>query len=426
MSVLINNGIDDSYFSEYAEEYEFFQKHVSNYGKVPDDETVLEKFPGFSLLNVSETDAYIVDKLREERMYNEMVPILNQAAADMQVDSSEAVKNMLPKVQQLLQTSSFVGGVDIAKNAKSRLDWATKIRNHPGLLGLETGFDLLDEILGGLLPGEDLIVVAGRPGEGKSWTMDKMLAHNWQQGKVILLYSGEMGEYQVGARIDTLITNLSNKGITSGKLAEDSWDEYQDHISVMSEAGNAFIVVTPEMMGGKQMSPAMLDSLIQKYKPDLVGVDQLSLMVESIPTRDVQRVKYGNISKELFNLSAKHGVPIILNSQANRSTKEGSSGVPELEHLAESDGVGQNATRVIGMGTDEDILSLNIAKNRYGQSGAILEYVWDVDSGVYVPSGLRTKDDDDESAPVAPFKAKASKVNRELRSKVSREGIEAF
>ena len=142
MSVLINNGIDDSYFSEYAEEYEFFQKHVSNYGKVPDDETVLEKFPGFSLLNVSETDAYIVDKLREERLYNEMVPILNQAAADMQVDSSEAVKNMLPKVQQLLQTSSFVGGVDIAKNAKSRLDWATKIRNHPGLLGLETGFDL--------------------------------------------------------------------------------------------------------------------------------------------------------------------------------------------------------------------------------------------------------------------------------------------
>ena len=57
-AILVNNGITDEYFSDYYPEYEFIMDHVRNYGNVPDDETVLEHFPGFELLNILETDAY--------------------------------------------------------------------------------------------------------------------------------------------------------------------------------------------------------------------------------------------------------------------------------------------------------------------------------------------------------------------------------
>ena len=96
LGLMTENGLDRSFFSQYQEEYDFITRHVSEYGNVPDDATMLEKFPGFELLDVTESDRYLIDAIYEERMYNEMVPILNTAAEKMQNNSLEAVKYILP------------------------------------------------------------------------------------------------------------------------------------------------------------------------------------------------------------------------------------------------------------------------------------------------------------------------------------------
>ena len=105
LAILQNNGITDEYFTDYFPEYSFIIEHNSNYGNIPDDETILEHFPGFEFINVLESDSYLVDKIREEHLYNSMVPILNQAAEVMQSDSSIAVSNILPKLERLLERS---------------------------------------------------------------------------------------------------------------------------------------------------------------------------------------------------------------------------------------------------------------------------------------------------------------------------------
>ena len=249
LSLLHNNGITEEYFSDYFPEYDFIIQHASNYGNVPDEETVLEHFPGFELLNVLEYDSYLVDKIREEHLYNAMVPILNQAAEDMQSDSSVAVANILPKLEKLLERSKFVGGVDITKNAYERFNWAMEIAEKSGeLLGIPTGFELLDDVIGGMLPGEDLIVIVGRPGQGKSWTLDKMMATAWQNNKSVLLYSGEMSEMQVGSRIDTLIANVNINSITKGVWNDSQLDLYENHIEAMNDSEVPLIVVTPMMI----------------------------------------------------------------------------------------------------------------------------------------------------------------------------------
>lgn len=431
LAILDANGIDHQYFSEYGEEYQFILEHRQRYGNIPDDESMIEKFNGFQLLDVHESELYLVEKLREEHMYNAMVPILQQAAEDMQIDSNEAISKLMPQVERLMQQAQFIGGVDIAKMAGKRLEWAKEIKNHEGdLLGISTGFELLDEILGGLLPGEDLIVVVGRPGDGKSWTIDKMISTAWELGNDVLLYSGEMSENQVGARIDTLISNVSINSITQGKWNEATFDKYEDHISMMEESGNELIVVTPKMLGGRQMTPALLDSMISRYKPKVVGIDQLSLMNESIPSREQTRIKYANISKDLYELSAKHGIPIILNAQASRSSKDSATGNIELEHIAESDGVGQNASRVITMTRDDanNILQLTVAKNRYGEENKTIEYIWDLETGGYTLIGFKDEDEDGDVETANPnsLKAKARQSTKKLQGRVSREGVEAF
>ena len=83
LALLNNNGITSEYFSDYGPEYQFIIDHVKEYGNVPDDETILEQFPGFELLNILETDQYLVDKIREEHLYDALVHILSLAAVDL-------------------------------------------------------------------------------------------------------------------------------------------------------------------------------------------------------------------------------------------------------------------------------------------------------------------------------------------------------
>lgn len=428
LSVLDSNGIDHEYFTDYYDEFEFISDHYATYGTIPDDETVLDHFPGFEFFEIGETDEYLINKLKEEHLYNELVPILTEAAEDIQIDSNVAVANLLPRLEELFNRSKFVGGLDIAKYAGERLEWAKKIARHEGeLLGVPTGFELLDDVLGGLLPGEDLVVIVARPGQGKSWTIDKMLATAWQRGENVLLYSGEMSEMQVGARIDTLISNVSINSITKGIWNDAQMERYEHHIQAMTEARNSLVVVTPFMIGGKNMTPAILDSMIQKYKPTVVGIDQLSLMAESVPSREQKRIQYANITMDLYKLSAKHGIPIVLNVQAGRSAMDGQSQEIQLEHIAESDGVGQNASRVIAMKRDEKsgTLQLSVVKNRYGEDGKVIEYMWDIETGTYTLIGFKEEDEDSEKE-ASPLRQKAERSSSRLKARVSRKGVEAF
>lgn len=95
---------------------------------------------------------------------------------------------------------------------------------------------------------------------------------------------------------------------------------------------------------------------------------------------------YGNITMDLFTLSCKYSVPIILAAQSNRQGGENKDG-PSIENIAESDAVAQNATRVITMKNDTSahILTLKIAKNRYGDADLTQRYDIDFGKNKYKP-----------------------------------------
>ena len=79
-SIVEDNLLTEEYFVGYENEYNFIQEHLKEYGNVPDKATFLAKFPDIELVEVTESDRYLVDTVREEYLYYKSVPVIQKAA----------------------------------------------------------------------------------------------------------------------------------------------------------------------------------------------------------------------------------------------------------------------------------------------------------------------------------------------------------
>ena len=68
-AIIEDNILTEEYFVGYESEYKFIQDHIKQYGNVPDKATFLAKFPQTELVEVTESDRYLVDTAREEYLY---------------------------------------------------------------------------------------------------------------------------------------------------------------------------------------------------------------------------------------------------------------------------------------------------------------------------------------------------------------------
>lgn len=383
IEVLIKHNLDASYFVGFENEYKFITEHVKQYGNVPDIPTFIAQFPEFTIVDVTETDQFLVDQLVEEKCCADMVGIITKAKQTLETDSIKAY-NELTKDLVDIRPQMSIECVDIMATAEQRyteyLDRENAIASGKVI---STGMPELDEILVGWEPGEELVTVLARTNQGKSWLGIKFASAAWEQGKTVLLYSGEMGLSMVGYRVDTTISHISNKSLTRGN--KDCLEQYAAHIAKVGKAGNPFFVVTQEELKGK-LTIGRLRTLVELYKPDIIIIDQYSLMDDDrAKAGDQPRTKLSHISEDLFLVSTEYKVPIIALAQANRmGIKEDDDSPPGLENIKESDDIAHNSSRVISIrrSADGDLI-MEVVKNRTGRVGDRLYLHWDIDTGEY-------------------------------------------
>lgn len=186
-----------------------------------------------------------------------------------------------------------------------------------------------------------------------------------------------MSENKIGYRIDTLISHISNGKIIHGN--DSIRAEYKEFISDLNNKikGDIF-VITPNSVGGPAGVNA-LSAFIEKYKLDILCVDQHSLLEDDRHARNPVE-KAANISKDLKNLQVSKRIPIIAVSQQNRSSTDDGVGT---SHIAQSDRISQDSTIVIFLEQKDDVLSLHVAKSRDGGTGKVLKYAIDLDKGIF-------------------------------------------
>lgn len=401
ISMLINNNINEEHFIIYNEEMKFILKHKTDYGTIPDKETFLMHFQDFDVIEVQESEKYLIETLQEQYMYHKMVPFVHQLADKVTEDAEKAVEFLMAQTDSIRKLSAqYKSGYDIVKNSSDRKD-EFKFRNEAkGLLGITTGIDELDEITHGWLK-EDFIVITGRTNEGKTWVLLFFLVSAWLAGVPVLLYSGEMSETLVGFRFDTLKGKFSNRALMGGKddLGDGaSPEDYYEFLEDISTTETPFIVITPKHIGGRRLNIPLLHQLIEQYRPGIVGIDQVTLMDDYRREKgDPKRLQYTNIAEDLYLTSEKYQIPILSPTQASREStkdKKNKDKAPELEHISESDGIPQNATRVVSIKKIDVTMKIALKKNRYGENNQEIMLIWDIDKGIVKPF-LKTETDDD-------------------------------
>ena len=175
-SIIEENLLTVDHFLGYENEFKFIQEHKEKYGNIPDKETFLSHFPEFELLDVTESDKYLVDTIQEEFLYARSVPIIQKAAELLNTDSNASAEYLASQLHNL-QPNYHIGGTDIVAGAQARYNEYLERKDKQKEWYFESGFKELDEITHGIQRGEELLVIVARTNQGKSWVLAKMCAH---------------------------------------------------------------------------------------------------------------------------------------------------------------------------------------------------------------------------------------------------------
>ena len=396
-SIIEDNLLTEEYFTGYSDEFNFIQNHVKQYGNVPDTATFLSKFPQIELVEVTESDRYLVDTIREEYLYYKSVPVIQKAAELLKTDSNAASEYLINEMKTL-QPNYNLGGIDIINDAELRYEEFIQRKEHQEKWFFTTGFKELDDLIHGIQRGEELLVLFARVNMGKSWVLEKMCTHIWQIGYNVGYISPEMGATSIGYRFDTLNKHYSNSSLMWGK-DDVSSEEYKEYIDELHAKDNKFIVATP-IDFDKKITVSKIRNWVTQHKLDVVAIDGITYMSDERYRRgDNKTTSLTNISEDLMELSIELKIPILVVVQANRTgvIEKGKADTPELESIRDSDGISHNASKIISINQREyGVLDMIVKKQRFGVVGGKLTYNWDINIGdfMWVP----TVDDATDSA----------------------------
>ena len=381
-----DNLITREYFdgTGYEGEFDFITNHYNKYGNVPDKATFLAAFPEIELVQVGESDRYLLNTLREEFLYRRSVPVVQRIAELLKTDANAASEYMWQATQQL-QPNYDLSAVDLISQGEQRLEhFKDRLENQEDWY-FTTGFPELDEVIHGIQRGEELFVIFARTNQGKSWVLEKIMTHIWQLGFNVGYVSPEMTADSIGYRFDTLHNNFSNRGLQWGNDDVDI-EEYSEYIHSLKTHENTFICSTP-IDFDRKITVSKLRKYAQSHKLDALAIDGITYITDERGKRgDNKTTSLTNISEDLMTLSIELGIPILVVVQANRTgvVDAEQSGTPELESIRDSDGISHNASKVLSIRQDkEGMLEMGIKKQRFGAVGGKLKYKWHIDSGVF-------------------------------------------
>ena len=200
------------------------------------------------------------------------------------------------------------------------------------IFGVPTGFIDLDRMLTGMQPS-DLLIIAGRPGQGKSGFLvsvakNAALLHK----KHVAIFSLEMSNEQVVQRLLAQETGIDSQRLRNGKLNEEEWPLLTHAIEVLGDT-HIYLDDTPAI------TPLALRTkcrrLQMEFGLDLVLVDYLQLMGGDQRTENrVQEVSY--ISRNLKTLARELNVPVLAAAQLSRAVEQRTDKRPVLSDLRES------------------------------------------------------------------------------------------
>jgi replicative DNA helicase len=283
---------------------------------------ILQKFIQRSLIKIS----------------NEIIEDAYDESKDV-FDLLDSAESKLYDVTQGNLKRSSETAQELVIQAKNKIQ---EIANKEGLSGIPSGFDKLDKLTSGWQPS-DLIIVAARPGMGKTaltLSMAKNIAVN--QNIPVAFFSLEMASVQLITRLISSETELSSEKLRTGKLEKHEWEALNVRVKGLEKAP-LYIDDTPSLSIFDLRAKAR--RLASQHGIKLIVIDYLQLMTAGGGHKSGNREQeISMISRNLKALAKELNVPVIALSQLSRAVEtRGGSKRPLLSDLRESGAIEQDA-----------------------------------------------------------------------------------
>lgn len=251
-----------------------------------------------------------------------------------------------------------------------------EISRKGGLPGVSTGFYDLDKLLSGM-QDSDLILVAARPGMGKTAFMLNIAQHVAVKEKLpVALFNLEMSNEQLAIRMLSSSANVAGSKLRSGDISDSDWKKLATGVGHLSSAPIYFDDST-------EISVSAIRAKCRKLKLEqdikLVVVDYIQLMSGSKKSENrVQEVS--DISRSLKLLARELDIPVIVGSQLSRDVEKRADKRPVLSDLRESGAIEQDADLVMFLYRDDyynedsefkNVAEVILAKHRNGPTGKL-------------------------------------------------------
>jgi len=328
--------------------------------------------------------------VKEKSMLRRLIVMGNsvmRAALDAPSEPGEVLNIAEKTLYEIAEGTTDKGFVALDKITRMNMGAIEQIHSNAGRLvtGLPTGYDRFNEMTSGFQTG-DLIILAARPSMGKTSFMMNIAESIAIPGRdgmpragdrlySVGVFSLEMSKEQIGLRILSSESGVSNHLIRSGMLSERNWRELAEASARLAK-GKIYIDDTAGM------DPLEMRAKARRLKMeaglDMIMVDYLQLM--SIKGKiESRQQEVSQISRSLKAIAKELQVPLLSLSQLSRRSEQRTGDHrPQLSDLRESGSIEQDADLVCFIYRDEvynkdteekGIAEIIIAKQRNGPIG---------------------------------------------------------
>lgn len=287
---------------------------------------------------------------------------------EVQTILDEAERDIL-EIRGRRETKGIIRASEVAPATIKLIEKLVHSKGHYG--GIPSGFDELDQLTTGFKGGE-MIVIAARPGVGKTALALSMARHILRQrfdtekddfikpGHPVAFFTLEMSAQQLMFRLLSSHAGLDSEMIRRGLLTESQITALR---GVAAEISDLPLIIDESSMLSIGQLRARARRLKKMHHIEIIFVDYLQLLTSGTDrARDNRQVEVAEISRGLKALAMELNIPVVVLAQLNRKPEEVTGGEPALHHLRESGSIEQDADLVM-------LLSRETAKDEAGEGG---------------------------------------------------------
>ncbi|MEG1739046.1 MAG: replicative DNA helicase [Bacilli bacterium] len=335
---------------------------ISTVGAVLENNGVLSKIGGVNFLSklldqyltdegVEETAKILRDKTNARELLNTFHDLETKYFSKSFDDDNSFLGNSEAEINAIT-ANRRVSGFRNLKEISNVIRNNIEISKHSSssLVGLDTGYPLLNKITLGFNKGE-VIVIAARPSVGKT-AFGVNIAYNVASRSMtpVLIFSVEMSPEALGTRILASVSNVDLSKILTGNVNDKDMVKIGEGIKQM-EKTPIFIDPTPNIKIGELVTKS------RKFKAEnpnlsMILIDYLGLITTD-KKYESNRIQVGAISHELKALAKELSIPVVVISQLSRGVESRTNKRPEMSDLRDSGDIEQDADKILLLYRDD-------------------------------------------------------------------------